>query len=163
MLEHHAVGVERSHAQAAVVARNGAAHDVGEDRGTLGIGVEAVGHQARMGVERGVEVDELRPGVLGHPLDAALDFGMPVARARLEAVVAVRDGREARHQNAARGISLAERVDERPVVGDELVAVMGPVARVGVVDAEVDDHDVGSEGQRLGALGLLVVGTVTAA
>ena len=70
------------------------------------------------------------------------------------------DGGHAAYPHLDMGVGTAQGVDEGEVVGDELVAVVGPVARVGVVEAEVYDGLVGGKGYGI-AIGLLLgVGAV---
>ena len=55
---------------------------------------------------------------------------------------------------------MAQAVDEGEVVGNELVAVVGPVARVGIVEPQVDDGLVGRKGEGIAPSLLLYVGAV---
>ena len=103
-------------------------------------------------MERRVEVDELGIGTEGHLLDGPLNLGVPVACAALEARMAVEDGCHLADKDARLGVHDQETVYESPVVGNELFLPVGPVARVGIVQAQVDDHPVGPEVERLAEL-----------
>ena len=162
-LYHHVGGVDGGEAQTAVVACHGGVHGAGKDVGPLGVGVQGIGKEVEAVVERLVQVDEVHAGYLRHLLDGLLYLGVPVACARLEAAVPVEDGRHAAYPYLYVGVGGAQGVDEGEVVGDELIAVVGPVARVGVVEPEVDDGLVGGEGERVAPRLLVDVGAVPTA
>jgi hypothetical protein len=44
-------------------------------------------------------------------------------------------------------IDLTQRVDHSQIVGDELIAVIGPVAGIGIVEAKMDDGLVGGKAE----------------
>ena len=71
------------------------------------------------------------------------------------------DGGHEAHPYLDVGVGTAQGVDEGEVVGDELVAVVGPVARVGVIEAEVYDGLVGDKGDGIAVSLLLGVGAVS--
>ena len=58
-------------------------------------------------------------------------------------------------------IGCTQRIHYREVVLDEFIAIIGPVARVGVVDAEVYHGNVALEGERLLKLLLHHIGAVS--
>ena len=154
-LYHHVGGVDGREAEAAMVAREGAVYGVGDDGCSLGIGVQGIGKEVGAMVERLVQVDEVCSREMDYLLDGVLYLGMPVACAGLETGVAVEDGSHAAYVDLDTRIGLAQAVDEGEVVGDELVAIIGPVARIGIVEAEVDDGLVGCKGNGI-VIGLLL-------
>ena len=76
-----------------------------------------------------------------------LNLPIPVACTALEASVPVEDRCHAANDNLwiAVGVRLPETFDYAGIVAEELIAVVGPVAWVGVVEAQVDYHNVGSK------------------
>ena len=111
-----------------------------------------------MTVEWRVQVDETDVGSGGDAADSLLDGFMPVARATLEAGMTMEDGCHQANPDASLRIGHAEGVDECAVVADELIAVVRPVARVGVVESEMNHHEVGLEVESLSEFRQLRVG-----
>ena len=66
--------------------------------------------------------------------------------------MAMEDGRHQANPNPCLRIRHAERVDERTVVADELIAVVRPVAWVGIVQSKMNDDEVGFEVHSLSEL-----------
>ena len=159
-LDHHMVGIDGRDAETAVVARHGRIDGTGKYQCTLGIGVQGIGKEVGTMVERLVQVNEVYAGYQGNLLDGLLYLGMPVTGARLETRVAVEDGCHTAYVDIHLRIHLTQRIDEGKVVGDEQVTIVGPVARVGVVEAEVYDGLVGDEGKGITPGLLVYVGTV---
>jgi hypothetical protein len=91
-----------------------------------------IGDELWIRIERFMEVDELRLSDASYGLDSLLNFLLPLLRAAFKARVVVSDGREECDDDAALRVLLAQSVDESEVVAHELVAIVGPVARVGV-------------------------------
>ena len=73
------------------------------------------------------------------------------------------DGREQTDIHFHVFVLLAESIDERSVVGIEFVGIVGPVARIGIVETQMYDHHVGAKGQRVGIFGQVHVGIVAVA
>ena len=160
--QHGTVGQPRRQLQSAVISRQRTSHCLGQDGGSRSIGMQIVGKQVGPAVQRRVEVDELCPRSGGHLRHACLYLGMPIARAAGKATVAVEDGRQAAHPHADRGIDGAKRVDQGAVVPDKIIAILRPVARVGIVESQVHDNPVRTKGQRGAKLLHLHVGAVAA-
>ena len=80
-LQHHIVGVELRHLQAAIVARNAAVHGLGKYAGSLGIGMDGVGKEVGIGIERLVEVDEFSSAKTCHGLYGGLNLAVPLLSA----------------------------------------------------------------------------------
>ena len=144
-LQNHAVAIHRRGFQAAVVARDGRIDGLGNHRSTLHVGMQRVGQQFGMAVERRMQVDEADVGGGGNLSDSLLDGRVPVARAGLETTMAMEDGCHRANPDFRLRIHGSKRVDQGAIVADEVVAVVRPVARVGVVQSEVDNHPVGLE------------------
>ena len=72
-------------------------------------------------------------------------------------MVPVGDWQQAGHNDAGLGVGHAERIDEGAIVRNKLVAIVGPVARIGIVDAKVNHHNVGSKVHGLAELRLFGV------
>ena len=72
------------------------------------------------------------------------------------------DRRQARHKNAHMGVDCAERIDEGEIIGDKFVAIVRPVARIGVVDAQMDHGNIGTKLQRGAKFGLIKIRTMAA-
>ena len=144
-LQNHAIAIHWRGFQAAEIARDGRIDGLGNHRSTLHVGMQCVGQQFGMAVERRVQVDEANVGGGGNLSDSLLDGLVPVARASLETTMAVEDGRHRANPDFRLRIHGAKRVDQSAIVADEVVAVVRPVARVGVVQSEVDNHPIGLE------------------
>ena len=156
VLEHHVVSIHVGHLQATELSGDALIYGLGQDGCTLGIGVNGIFEDVRIRIERFMEVDELNALGLGYALDGQLDFGMPVAGARFETPMAIGQRSHACQEEAHLRVHLAEGLHERTIVANELVAIVGPVARVGIIDAQVDDHNVAGKGQ--GILVFLLLG-----
>ena len=122
--------------------------------------MQGIGEQLRAAVERCVQVDEPHVGCCSDATNGLLDGLVPVAGATLEARMTMEDGRHQTNPDFCLWIGHAERVDERAIVTNELVAVVRPVARIGVVESEVDHDEVGLEIHRLSELRQLHIGPV---
>ena len=128
-----------------MVAGEGGIDHIGQQCRSRLVGVKAVGQHFGMGEEGFVEVDEAGTGGCRHTFDGALNEFVPIARSGQKSVVTVGDGRHPCEEKACLGVGGAERVDQRDVVLREIIAEERPVARIGVVDTEVNHHDVGTE------------------
>ena len=122
-----------------------------------------IGDELWIRIERLMEVDELRLSDASYGLDSLLNFLLPLLRAAFKAWVVVSDGREECDDDAALRVLLAQRVDESEVVAHELVAIVGPVAWIGVVYAEVYHSDVALESFRFSPFLLSYVGSMSVA
>ena len=131
----HSRGIDRRQMQPSVVAREGRIDGLCQNLCAFGIGVQGIGEEVGTAVKRLVEVDELCSGALCHLLDGLLNLCVPVACAALEAWVAMEDGRHLADQDAGFGVHQAEGINQGAIVRDELLLPVGPVARVGVVQA----------------------------
>ena len=94
-----------------------------------------------------MKVYQLCPGKLGHPFNGMLYLFVPVARARLKTGVAVGYGSHSRHQDTHLRIDYTERVDQRQIVSDEIITIIGPVARIGIIDTQMNHNNISREGQ----------------
>ncbi len=159
-LDYHSALPYGRQRQAAVIARNCATHRFGHYGRALGVGVDIVENEVLAVAQRGVEVNQFRAGGRGDVADGLLDEQAPVARARMKAEMIRAQGCQFGQDYAHVGIAGPQRVDDGEIVAREFGVVVRPVARVSVVDAEVDDGDVGPEVQRLAELRQLVVGQV---
>ncbi len=114
--------------------------------------MHGVGQQLRPILQHGFEVDQPGPLCRGHPFDRLLDPVVPLAGTGLEPTVPMRDRGHPANVDLRRRIGRSKTRDQGGVIRDELVPVIGPVPRVGVVDPEVDHHDVGPKSDRRGIL-----------
>ena len=156
----HSRGINRRQMQPSVVARECRIDGLCQDLCTFGIGMQGIGEEVRTTVQRRVEVDELCSCAMCHQLDGLLNLCVPVACAALEARMAMEDGRHLADQDTRLGVRRAEGINQGTVVRDEFLLPVGPVARVGVVQAKMDDHPVGLEVQRFAELRQMDVGTM---
>ena len=93
-------------------------------------------------MEWGEEIYHLHFGTLCYGSDSLLNLCVPVACAALETVVAVENRCHLADEYACFRVHGEERVDESMVVGDEFFFPVGPVARVGVVQSEMNHYPV---------------------
>lgn len=147
MRQHHLTAIDGGQTETAEVARNDTFHVGSHHTQAFSVGMHIVPDDLRIGIEEGVKVDEFHVLVARHLRYGFLDVPLPVARAGLKTRVMYAQGREERDEDAAGRVGHAEGVDECHVVGDEVVPEMRPVSGIGVIDAKMDDHDVGAEGQ----------------
>lgn len=70
---------------------------------------------------------------------------VPVACARFEARMAVGDRRQAADPYFTLRVRLPESIDQGQIILREVIPVIRPVARIGVVQSEVDDDPVGGK------------------
>ena len=157
----HVVGVIWRQLQAAEVAGDGAVDRSGQDSRALGIRVDGVGQQVRPSDQRLIEVDEPGSGLPCDGLDGVLDVAVVRDVARQQPVVRRSEGRHPGDIELRLRIRFPQAFDEGQIVLHEVDSADRPVARVGVVDAEVDHDDVPGEGQRLLILGLLHIGAMS--
>ena len=144
-LEHHPVAIHRRGLQTTIVARDGRADGTRKNSGSFGIGMQGIGKEFGVVVERRVQVDEPDVGSCSNLANGLLNGLVPVARTALETWMAMEDGRHQANPNPCLRIRHAERVDERTIIADELIAVVRPVARVGIVQSQMNDDEVGFE------------------
>ena len=123
--------------------------------------MEGIGEEVGTRVQGREEVDELGSGALCNLLDGLLNLCVPVARAALEAWVTVEDGRHLADKDAGLGVHQSEGINQGAIVWDELLLPVGPVARVCVVQAKMDDHPIGLEVERLMKLRQIDVGAMS--
>ena len=107
-----------------------------------------------------MKVYQLCPGKLSHSFNGLLYLFVPVARARLKTGVAVGNGSHSRHQDTRLWIDYTERVDQRQIVSDEIITIIGPVARIGIIDAQMNHNNISREGQCLLKFFLSDIGTM---
>ena len=108
-------------------------------------------------IERRMEIDKFHSCHASHRFNGLLYLVVPQFGARCEAMVVVADGREMRYEDAHLWVHLSQGVDEMQIIGYKLIAVIGPVAWVGVVDAEMHHSDIGCERLRCVPLSLLEI------
>ena len=161
MLKHHVVRVHARHLQTAELARNAFVHRLCQDLRPFGIGMHGIFQDVRIRIERFVEVYHLHLFGLGNTCYRLLDFAVPITRTRLETRVAVRQRSHPCNEKTHLRVGLAEIIHQRTVVADELVAVVGPIARIGIIDAQMDHHNVARKGYRITVFLLLVVRAVS--
>ena len=65
----------------------------------------------------------------------------------------MKDGRHQAYPYFGIGVGHTEGINQGMVVGHEVVAMLRPIAWVGIVEAKVDYHHVGFEGQGVFELG----------
>ena len=106
------------------------------------------------------EVDELGTAAPCHLSDGFLNLSVPVARTTLEAWVTVEDGRHQANEDAYLGICCTEGINKGAVVGDKVLLPVGPVARVCIVQTQMDDYPVGGVVECLTEFGQFDVGAM---
>ena len=149
-MQHHVVAIDKWHLQSSVVACDGAIYHVGNDACTFGIRMDSIREEVGTLVERLKEVEHLHTCTLCHLHDFLVDFVMPVARSALKARMQGSERRHSANHHAALGIDHPESVDQCSIVGDEVIAIVGPVARVGIVDTKMNHDNIGSESLGIG-------------
>ena len=125
--------------------------------------MQPIGEKVIACVKRGKEVDKPNASRRCHLLNMLLNLSMPVARATLVATVVMRNGCHATNPHFRLGICHLEGINEGNVVGIKLVAEVGPVARVGIIKAEVNHHDVCLKVYRLAVFRHLHIGAMSLA
>ena len=114
--------------------------------------MQGIGKEFGVAVERRMQVDKSHVGRSSNLANGLLNGLVPVACTALEPRVAVENGRHQANPNPCLRIRHTERVDERTVIADELIAVVRPVARVGIVQPQMNDDEVGFEVESLSEL-----------
>ena len=128
---------------------------------TLGIGVDIILQNVGIWVQRFKEVNHLHLLGTCHAGNGLLYLLVPVACARFVAPMAVGQGCHPGNEESCLGVYLAEGLDKGTIVTDKLVLIVGPVARVSIVDAKVYYHYISGKGQSVLVLLLLGVGAVS--
>ena len=134
-LQHHIVGKNRRKLQSAVTPRDTGIGHFSQNFGTARIGMHRVGQPIGVRHQGSVEIDPFHTGDFGHLLHGLRNFFAPLARSAVKTRMIDADRRQARHENAHMGVDCAQRIDECKIIGDEFVAIVRPVARIGIVDA----------------------------
>ena len=70
-----------------------------------------------------------------HRLDLSLDLPEPITGARFKTGMAMKDRGHPAYPDLTIGIDLPKSVDQRQVIAHELIPVVGPVARVGIIQS----------------------------
>ena len=122
--------------------------------------MQGIGEEVGTAVQWCEEVDELCASSAGHLFYGLLHLCVPVACASLVTGMAVEDGCHPAYEDASLGVHREEGIYQRAVVGNELLLPVRPVARVGVIETEVDDDPVGLEVEGLMELRQVDVGAV---
>ena len=86
-----------------------------------------------------MEIDQFGPGQFGDHPDGFLDLVVPLLGAGLETPVAIGQRRHQGDDYPRPGTDAAQRVDQGQVIPHEFIAVIGPVARIRIIDAQMDD------------------------
>ncbi|GFI07475.1 hypothetical protein IMSAGC006_02232 [Muribaculaceae bacterium] len=136
--QHHPVGIDLRKAQTTVISSDGGVHVCCQQCGAFGIGVQVVRNQILAVDQRCAEVDQFGSGGMRHVRDQFAYAVAPFTGAGTEATVSRADRGHVGHYDAHVGVHRAQGVGEPQIVAHECVAVIGPVARVGVVGAEMD-------------------------
>ena len=147
-LQHHAVSVSGRQLKTAIVARQSAKHRLRQNQRPFWIGVQGIGEEVGMAVERRIKVNEPHVVRGGNLADTLLNESVPESRAAVEAWMVVEDRRHETNPYFRLRVGHAEGIDEGTVVGDELIGVVRPVSRVGVVESEVYHNEVGLKVER---------------
>ena len=161
-LQHHIVGKNRRKLQSAIAPGDAGIGHFCQDFRTSGIGMHRIGQPIGVRHQGRVEIDPFHPGNIGHLLHGLRNFFAPLARAAVKSRMINANRRQARHENAHLRIDCTQRIDESEIIGDEFVAIVRPVARIGIVDAEMHHGDIGTKLQRRAKFGLVKIRTMTA-
>ena len=108
-----------------------------------------------------MEVYQLYSFCPGNTFDGQLDFLVPITGTRLETGMAVGQWSHARQEETYLRVHLTEGLHQGTIIADKLIPIVRPIAWIGVVDAEVDDHDVAGKGQGILVFLLLGVGAMS--
>ena len=122
--------------------------------------MHGIGHPIGVRNQRRVEIDPLHMSDIGHLLHSLRNFLAPLARSAVETRMINTDRSQSRHENAHMGVDCAQRIDEGKIIGDEFVAIVRPVARIGVVDAQMDHRNIGTKLQRGTKFRLVEIGAM---
>ena len=161
VLEHHVVRIHVRHLQTTEVAGDAFVHRLGKNSRSLNIGMHGIFQQVRIRIKRFVEVYQLYSFCPGDTLDGQLDFLVPITGTRLETGMAVGQWSHARQEETYLRVHLTEGLHQCTIIADKLIPIVRPIAWIGVVDAEVDDHDVAGKGQGILVFLLLGVGAMS--
>ena len=155
--EDHVVGEHLRNLKTAVIPCDSTIYGLCQDAGTFDIRMDGVREHPGVTVQRLIKVDQFRSGRMGHGLDGFLDLSMPDLGARDEPGMGAADGRHPGDDEAGLGIDTPQTVDQGEVIPHELILEMRPVARVRIIDTQMDHHDIPGEIHRLPELLLLEI------
>ena len=122
--------------------------------------MHGIGHPIGVRNQRRVEIDPLHMSDVGYLLHSLRNLFAPLARSAVETRMINTDRSQSRHENAHMGVGGAQRIDEGKIIGDEFVAIVRPVARIGVVDAQMDHRNIGTKLQCGTKFRLIEIGTM---
>ena len=123
--------------------------------------MQGIGQEVGTVVQPRLQVDQPGMGECSNVFDVSLYLPIPVACARFKARMAVGDRCQAADPDFAFRVRLAESVDQGQVILCEVIPVIRPVTRVGVIQSEMDDDPVGGKVEGFLAFLLFVVRTVS--
>ncbi|CCY14975.1 uncharacterized protein BN773_00968 [Prevotella sp. CAG:755] len=142
-LDHHAVRVNHRQTQPAEIARQCRVNRTGKNACALFVRMQGIGEELRTAMKRFIQVDNLHVSPQGDCVNGRPDLPVPVAGARTKAGVTLKDGSQPTNPDLAAAVGLTERIDKRLVIRHEIIAPVGPVARVGIVQPKMNHNEVG--------------------
>ena len=107
--------------------------------------MQGVGQEVRAVIKFCMQVNQSGVGEYCDIFNVLLYLPVPVACARFEARMAVGDRRQAADPDFTLRVRLSESIDQGQIILREVIPVIRPVARIGVVQSEVDDDPVGGK------------------
>ena len=122
--------------------------------------MQGVGHQVGAVIEVTAKVDDFKVVPFGNCRDELLYLPVPVTCSTLETAVPMENWGHAAHIHLYLGVCPAQGFDDVYVISVEVVAVVGPVAWVGIVQSQVYYCNVGRELKRSLVLGQVDVWAV---
>ena len=161
VLQHHVVRIHARQLQAAEITGNAFVHHLGQDSGTFRIRMHRIFQHIRIRIERFVEVNQLNTLRLGNALNRQLDFFVPITGTRFKTEMTVRKRSHPGNQETSLRIHLAERLHQCTIITDEFIPIVRPVAWVGIVDTQMNHHDISGKCQRILVFLLLGIRTMS--
>ncbi|EJX08914.1 hypothetical protein EVA_02977 [gut metagenome] len=162
-LQDHAITIGSRQLQPTIVACDCTINLTGNNARSLWIGMKRIREEFRTAMKRIEEVYQTHIIGMCHLFDTFLNLSVPVTGATLESFVAMKNRRHTTNPNLRFRICHTEGIDERPIVADKLILKVGPVTRISIIEAQMDDNPVGLELQSLLKFRQFVVRTMTVA
>ena len=112
-------------------------------------------------MERRIQINQPHISRLCHTANGPLDSRMPITSATLETRMTMPDRRHQTNPNLRLRIRHTERVNQCEIVGNKIVGIIRPVARVRIVQAEMNHHHVSLKSQSITKLLLVHIRTMS--
>ena len=149
VLKHHIITVESRQLQPPIITRDSLVYHFRYPCSPFSIRVHRIGQKLWVSIQRTVEVYQLYLRLFGNALYSPLYFFVPITSPRLKARMRMPYRSHQGNKNAHLRVYLLKTIDKSEIISNKIIAIIRPVARVSIVDTQVNHHYISPKSKRL--------------